>query len=62
MVQNVAVGLIESEQIAESERDHALPQDVLHRLTESQIGPEGERGYELREANARSVCRSIHRL
>ncbi len=39
--------LIESHPLGQSRRDPALAQDVLHRLTESEIDPQRQRGHEL---------------
>ena len=47
--------------LGETQRDEALPQHVLHRLTEAEIDPERQRGDELGQPNATKGLSSFHR-
>ena len=44
----------------ETKRYEALAQHVLHRLTEPEIDPEGQRGHELGESHATGVDLYAH--
>ena len=62
VVHRCALLLVQPDALRQSESDQALPQDVLHRLTEAQIDAERERGDELREADLRAPLRRfLHR-
>ena len=55
------VVLAEADLLAESECDHALAEDVLHRLTEAEIDAERESSDELGEPNPRAFIPLHHR-
>jgi hypothetical protein len=50
------VVLSHADLLGEPERDQALPEHVLHRLTEPEVDPERQRGHELREPDVPLVA------
>ena len=56
VVEDRALGLIESEPLAQAQRDEALPDHVLHRLAEPEIGAQGQGGDELGKAHTWPAC------
>jgi hypothetical protein len=53
--------LIEPDLLGEPQRDQALPQHVLHRLPESKVHPERQRGDELSQPDVRTIGPFSHR-
>jgi hypothetical protein len=48
VVDGRALLFVEPDSLGQSQRDQALPQDVLHRLPETEVYAERERGHQLR--------------
>ena len=46
---------VEPDSFSQPQRDQALPQDVLHRLPETEVYAERERGHQLRQSNVRAI-------
>ena len=55
-----ALLFVQPDSIGEPERDQALPQHVLHRLTESEVDTERQRRDELRQADGRAIGIAAH--
>jgi len=54
VVDDQALVLAKADPLRQAQRNPALAQNVLHRLAEAEIDPEGERGHELRQADLRT--------
>ena len=52
--------LVQPDALGESQRDQALPQHVLHRLSEAEVDTERQRRDELREADGRAIGIAAH--
>jgi hypothetical protein len=53
VVNDRALLFVEPDSLGQPQRDQALPQDVLHRLPETEVYAERERGHQLRQPNLR---------
>jgi hypothetical protein len=51
VVDDLAFGLVEAEQLAHPQRDQGLADDVLHRLPEAAVGSKRQGGHQLSQAN-----------
>jgi hypothetical protein len=49
--------VVESQAVGQPQRDEALAQHVLHRLPETEVDPERERGDQLRKPGVRAIGR-----
>ena len=54
------VVVVEADALGEPQRDEALPQHVLHRLTEAEVDAERERGDELGQPNRAPISKVAH--
>ena len=52
--------LVEPDPLGQPQRDQALAQHVLHRLPETEVDAERERGHQLRQPNLRAIGCSRH--
>jgi hypothetical protein len=52
--------LVHPQLLGQPQRDQALAEDVLHRLAEAEIDPEGEGRYELSESDVGAIVIATH--